>query len=100
MDKNDTVFLLSGILLFIGAGSYSISLYGPDSVYGLSNDIILKDPASFYDNSGKLNIVGVIDNNGEFPVGATVGVNVTRTTDSESTALADGNSFVSTATSP
>jgi hypothetical protein len=105
MDKNDTVFLLSGILLFIGAGSYIISLYGPDSVYGLSKDIILKDPASFYDNSGKLNIVGVIDNNGEFPVGATVGVNVTRSRDSESTALADelispSNSFVSTATSP
>jgi len=80
-------------------------MHGPNSVYGFSDGIILKDPASFYDSNGKFNIVGVIDNNGEFPVEATVGINVTGTTDSLSTISADvssnsGNSFSSTVTSP
>jgi hypothetical protein len=39
--------------------------------------IVLKDPGSFIDNNGRINIIGVIDNNGNFPVKATVAVNVT-----------------------
>ena len=106
MGKNATILSLLVMLLFVGASSFFISLQGLDSVYGISKGIILKDPASFYDNSGKLNIVGVVDNNGEFPVSATVGVNVTKKTHNESTVLADlspsgsSNSFVSTVTSP
>jgi hypothetical protein len=106
MGKNATVFLLLAISLFVGASSCFISLQGLDSVYGISKGIILKDPASFFDSNGKLNIVGVIDNNGEFPVGAIVGVNVSRATHNESSAFADissngsNNSFVSTFTSP
>lgn len=106
MGKNATGFLLLAISLLIGAGSFFISLQGLDPVYGISKGIILKDPASFYDSSGRLNIVGVIDNNGEFPVGATVGVNVSRATHNESTPFADlsssgpNNSFVSTVTTP
>ena len=61
MGKNVTVFLLLAISLFVGASSFFISLQGLDSVYGISKGIILKDPASYYDSSGKLNIVGVID---------------------------------------
>ena len=41
---------------------------------------------------GKLNIIGVVDNNGEFPVDATVGVNVTEVSDNEDTASAHGSS--------
>ena len=52
-----------------------------NTVYGFGDGIILKDPSSFYDSTGKLNIIGVIDNNGEFPVDATVGVNVTEVSD-------------------
>lgn len=105
MDKHGTMFLVLGLLFFTGASTYCFSMHGLNSVYGFSDGIILKDPASFYDSDGKLNIVGVIDNNGEFPVDVTVGINVTGTTDILSTISADdasnsGNSFSSTVTSP
>jgi hypothetical protein len=105
MDKRGTTFLLLGLLFFTGVSISFFFMYGLNSVYGFSDDIVLKDPASFYDNTGKLNVVGVIDNNGEFPVDATVGVNVTRTFDIESTTSDDessnsSNSSFSAVTSP
>src|SRR5512145_1151108 len=105
MDKQRTVFLLLGILFFTAASTFFLSMYGPNLVYGFSDGIILKDPASFYDTNGKLNIVGVIDNNGDFPVDATVGVNVTGRSGNESTTPVDGSSnssksLFSTVTSP
>lgn len=33
-----------------------------------SNNIVLKDLGSFLDSGGKLNIVGVVDNNGHYPI--------------------------------
>ena len=71
MDKHGAMFLLLG-LLFTGAITLFLYMDGLNSAYGLSKGIVLKDPASFYDNSGRLNIVGVVDNNGEFPVDVTV----------------------------
>lgn len=105
MDKHVMWFLLLGLLFFTGAVIFFPSKYGLDSVYGFRDVIIVKDPASFYDNSGKLNIVGVIDNNGQYPVDATVGVNVTGTPHNESTASVNGlsifnSSINSTVTSP
>jgi hypothetical protein len=104
MDKQRTVFLVLGLLL---TGAITFFLYGDglNSAYGLSKDIVLKDPVSFYDNSGRLNIVGVVDNNGKFPVDVTVGVNVTGRTDNISSISTNGisnsvNSLVSTVTSP
>jgi hypothetical protein len=44
-------------------------------VYSLE-DIVLKDPGSFIDNYHKMNVIGVIDNNGNYPVKATVAVNI------------------------
>lgn len=101
MDKHGAMFLLLG-LLFTGAITLFLYMDGLNSAYGLSKGIVLKDPASFYDNSGRLNIVGVVDNNGEFPVDVTVGVNVTATTDAISTISTNGisSSMVSTLTSP
>lgn len=104
MDKHGAMFLLLG-LLFTGAITLFLYMDGLNSAYGLSKGIVLKDPASFYDNSGRLNIVGVVDNNGEYPVDVTVGVNVTATTDAISTISTNGisssdNSMVSTLTSP
>jgi hypothetical protein len=104
MDRYGAMFLLLG-LLFTGAVAFFLYVDGLDSVYGFSEDIVLKDPASFYDHWGRLNVVGVIDNNGEFPVEVTVGVNVTETRDNISTISTkgignSGNSLVSTVTSP
>jgi hypothetical protein len=104
MDRYGAMFLLLG-LLFTGAVAFFLYVDGLDSAYGFSEDIVLKDPASFYDHWGRLNVVGVIDNNGEFPVDVTVGVNVTETRDNISTISTkgignSGNSLVSTVTSP
>jgi hypothetical protein len=64
-------------------------------VYGLDEDIILKDPGSFLDSSDHNNIIGVIDNNGKIPVDVIVAVNVTekthQTTDAISTRSDDTN---------
>ena len=92
MDKPYAIFLLLGLLLFMVASTFLFSMNWLNSVYGFNDGIVLKDPASFYDSSGKLNIVGVVDNNGEFPVDVTVGVNVTRTPLSDSITLAGGSS--------
>jgi hypothetical protein len=105
MDKPYAIFLLLGLLLFMVASTFLLSINWLNSAYGFNDGIFLKDPASFYDSSGKLNIVGVVDNNGEFPVDVTVGVNVTKTPFSESITLAGGsssssNSLFSTVTSP
>jgi hypothetical protein len=55
-------------------------MYMFNSAYGLNEDIVLKDPDSFLDNSDQNNIIGVIDNNGNFPVDVIVAVNVTERT--------------------
>ena len=98
MVKHCTLILILSFTFFLGA----ITLFpsGQYSVYGLREGIILKDPGSFYDETGKLNIIGVIDNNGEFPADVTVGVNVTETASSLSTVSSDGaSSFGSSITS-
>lgn len=64
-------FCLLGLSIL---GSY---INAPGKVYGIDDGIILKDPASFLDSKGRLSIIGVIDNNRDFPVDAIVGVNVT-----------------------
>ena len=47
--------------------------------YAIENgsDIVVKDPGSFLDSTGRLNIIGVIDNNGDYPIGGVVGLNLT-----------------------
>jgi hypothetical protein len=104
MDKQGLMFLLLGLLFFTGASTFFLSMYGFDSVLGFSENVILKDHASFYDKNGKLNIVGVVDNNGDFPAEATVGVKVAGTNDSVSAISAErannsGKSFFSRVTS-
>ncbi len=43
-----------------------------------SNNIVLKDLGSFLDSGGRLNIVGVVDNNGHYPItDVMVGLNLT-----------------------
>jgi hypothetical protein len=105
MDKHGTIFLLLGLLFLTGASTIFFPIHEPNTVYGFGDDIILKDPSSFYDSTGKLNIIGVIDNNGVFPVDATVGVNVTEVSAEENnTSIAGssntGNPSFSTVTSP
>ena len=104
MDKHGTMFLLLGLLLLTGASTIFFAIHELNTVYGFGDDIILKDPSSFYDSTGKLNIIGVIDNNGLFPVDATVGVNVTEVSTEENGTSIAGSSNTSnpssTVTSP
>ena len=80
MFQRVTGFTLPGLICCIGLAVFSSYLYMFNSVYGLNEDIVLKDPGSFLDNSDQDNIIGVIDNNGKFPVDVTVAVNVTEKT--------------------
>ena len=71
-------------------------------VFGLNEDIVLKDPGSFLDNSDQNNIIGVIDNNGKFPVDVTVAVNVTNKTQGipDASSGSPNETSVRTVTSP
>lgn len=77
MHRQVTVFTFSGLICCLGLTVFSSYLYPSNSVYGLNEDIVLKDPGSFVDNSDQINVIGVIDNNGKIPIDATVAVNVT-----------------------
>lgn len=92
MYRYGAMFLFLGLVFFTGTSTFYFSMPESNTVYGFRDGIILKDPASFYDSTGKLNIIGVVDNNGEFPVDATVGVNVTEVSDNEDIASAHGSS--------
>ena len=77
MDRQNVGLVLVSLIGFLGCTVFSIGLYTSNTAYGLE-DIVLKDPGSFIDNNGR---IGVIDNNGNFPVNATVAVNVTERID-------------------
>jgi len=66
-----------GSFCLLGLSIWGSCINAPGKAYGMHDGIILKDPASFLDNKGRLNIIGVIDNDRDFPVEAIVGVNVT-----------------------
>ena len=83
MHRYARALTLFGSLCLLGLGICDSHMYVFNTVYGIDDDIVLKDPASFLDSSGRLNIIGVIDNNGEFPVDAIVGVNVTEKPNAE-----------------
>ena len=70
--------------------------------YGLNKDIVLKDPGSFLDNSDQNNIIGVIDNDGKFPVDVIVAVNVTEKTQQTTDASSNSSNYTSirTVTNP
>ena len=98
-----TGFLFSGLICFLGLALFSSFLYMFNLAHGLNEDIILKDPASFIDNSDQNNIIGVIDNNGRFPVDVTVAVNVTdksQGTPSQASSGGSNETGVRTVTSP
>ncbi|MGA9933998.1 MAG: FxLYD domain-containing protein, partial [Nitrososphaeraceae archaeon] len=72
-------FLIS--LVCFGVIAFNTDLYMFSGItYAIENgsDIVIKDPGSFLDNTGRLNIIGVVDNNGEYPIGGVVvGLNLT-----------------------
>ena len=64
--------------LFIAASfalnPITLEVYAEES----SDSVVVKDQGSYVDSLGRLNIVGVVDNNGNKPVSVKVGVNVMR----------------------
>lgn len=95
MFRRVTGFIFPALICCLGLLVISFCLYVSNLVYGLDEDIILKDPGSFLDSSDHNNIIGVIDNNGKIPVDVIVAVNVTekthQTTDAISTRSDDTN---------
>jgi hypothetical protein len=103
MFRRVTGFLFSGLICFLGLALFSSFLYMSNLAHGLNEDIILKDPGSFLDNSGHNNIIGVIDNNGKFPVDVTVAINVTDKSQgipSQASSSGSDETAVRTVTSP
>lgn len=94
--------MFSGLICCLGLAAFSSFLYISNLVYGVNEDIVLKDPGSFLDTSDQNNIIGVIDNNGKFPVGVTVAVNVTDKTQGipNASSSSPSETSVRTVTSP
>lgn len=89
------------LICFLGLVFLSY-LHNPNLIYGLDENIILKDPGSFIDSNGRTNIIGVIDNNGDFPIVPTVAVNVTENNEESTVGLSNSSDapVVKTITSP
>jgi hypothetical protein len=101
MFRRLTGFLYSGLICCLGLALFTSFMYMSNLAYGLNENIVLKDPGSFLDNSGQNNIIGVIDNNGKFPVDVTVAVNVTDKSQGLPSASSGSNeTAVRTLTSP
>ena len=49
MYRYDAMFLLLGLVFFTGTSTFYFSMPESNTVYGVRDGIILKDPASFYD---------------------------------------------------
>jgi hypothetical protein len=83
-----TIFLIS--LGFFGASIFCVESYGTSYAIENGDQILLKEFGSFVDSNGRLNIVGVVDNNGDYPIGQViVGLNLTASSDGLSQGLSD-----------
>ena len=71
-----TIFLIS--LGFFGASVFNVESYGTSYAIENGGQIVLKEFGSFMDSNDRLNIVGVADNNGDYPIGQVIiGLNLT-----------------------
>lgn len=62
-----TIFLIS--LGFFGASVFYVESYGTSYAIENGDQIVLKEFGSFVDSNDRLNIVRVVDNNGDSPIG-------------------------------
>jgi hypothetical protein len=77
---------------FFGAIVLYIELYMTGNIYAIDDDdqIVLKEFGSFVDSNDRLNIVGVVDNNGDYPIGQViVALNLTVSSGGLSEGLSD-----------
>ena len=76
--NNSKEIVVSATLAFLFiAASFALNpitleVYAEES----SGSVVVKDQGSYVDSLGRLNIVGVVDNNGNKPISVKVGVNV------------------------
>lgn len=83
-----TIFLIS--LGFFGASIFYVESYGTSYAIENGDRIVLKEFGSFIDSNDRLNIVGVVDNIGDYPIGQViVGLNLTASTGGLSEGLSD-----------
>ena len=83
-----TIFLIS--LGFFGASVFNVESYGTSYAIENGGQIVLKEFGSFMDSNDRLNIVGVVDNNGDYPIGQViVGLNLTASSGGLSEGLSD-----------
>jgi hypothetical protein len=66
-------FFLYMIVVFI-PNVYAAADYDNNNNY---SHIMMTEQRTFRDSNGNLNVIGVVDNNGQMPVGITVGLNIT-----------------------
>ena len=83
-----TIFLIS--LVFFGASIFYVESYGTSYATENGDQTVLKEFGSFMDSNDRLNIVGVVDNNGDYPIGQViVGLNLTASSGGLSEGLSD-----------
>ena len=83
-----TIFLIP--LGFFGASVFNVESYGTSYAIENGDQIVLKEFGSFRDSNDRLNIVGVVDNNGDYPIGQViVGLNLTDSSGGLSQGLSD-----------
>ncbi len=83
-----TIFLI--LLGLFGAGVFNVESYGISYATENGDQIVLKEFGSFMDSNDRLNIVGVVDNNGDYPIGQViVGLNLTASSSGLSQGLSD-----------
>jgi hypothetical protein len=75
---------------FFGASIFYVESYGTSYAIENGDEIVLKEFGSFVDSNDRLNIVGVVDNNGDYPIGQViVGLNLTASSGGLSEGLSD-----------
>ena len=83
-----TIFLIP--LGFFGASVFNVDSFGTSYAIKNGGQIVLKEFGSFIDSNDRLNIVGVVDNNGDYPIGQViVGLNLTASSGGLSEGLSD-----------
>src|SRR6476620_3763754 len=95
--KSSLIVVLAILTTFFSL--YMVVMLIPNAYASENNDslIMMTEQRTFRDSDGNLNIIAVVDNNGQIPVGITVGLNTTGRDGSRS---ASGDTTITTIRQP